>query len=99
MSDRGNCWPMLDQNSRQPELMQRMMVRIGVNQAMAARVDGGMAWADARTKCIFCHRTAECCAWLEGPETVPMPTGLCPNIEFFRWCTEYEKPAGVLATA
>jgi hypothetical protein len=90
MSDLGKSWPMLGRNSRQPELMLRMMDRIGVNQAVAARVDGGMAWAGARTKCIFCRREGECRVWLDGPQAASMPQGLCPNVEFFRWCTEYD---------
>lgn len=93
MGDLGKSWPMLDRNSRQPELMQRMMDRLGVNQALATRVDGGMAWAEARTKCVFCRNEQGCRAWLEGSEGAPMPQGLCPNIGFFRWCTEYDADA------
>ncbi len=48
-------WSILDPNSPHPEPMQRMMERMAVNAITAMRMDGGMAWYEARTKCIFCR--------------------------------------------
>ncbi len=45
---------MLDQSSPAPELMVRMMDQMAVNWTMAARMDGGLAWYAARSKCVFC---------------------------------------------
>ena len=42
-------WSLLDRNSPHPELMQRMMERMAVNAITARRIDGGMAWCEART--------------------------------------------------
>ena len=61
------CW-ILDCRSRHPDLMERMMQRMSVSRVAAARIDGGMAWYEARTKCIFCRRENECARWLEHPE-------------------------------
>ena len=72
-----------------PELMDRMMERVGVNPAEAACVDGGLAWLEARTKCIFCRHVGTCCNWLEGSDTRTTPTDFCPTSEFFRSCAEH----------
>ncbi len=61
-------WSILDRNSPHPELMQRMMERMAVNAITAMRMDGGMAWCEARTKCIFCRHEEECRHWLDGSE-------------------------------
>ena len=68
----------------QAELMDQMMERLRVNPAFAASIDGGLAWYQARTKCIFCPNVQRCCAWLEGSEPLPGPAVFCPNTEFFQ---------------
>ena len=60
----------------------------GVDRFAAARVNGGMAWYEARTKCIFCRREKECVDWLESPEDAGDPRRFCPNVEFFMRCTQ-----------
>jgi hypothetical protein len=77
---------MLDRIFRHAELMDRVMERIGVDPASAARVDRGMAWYEARSRCIACCDERACRAWLECPDP---PTALprsCANAEFFRRC-------------
>ena len=81
--------PMLIRYLHCPELMDRMMERACVDPAEAARVDGGLAWLEARTKCIFCRHVGECCSWLEGYNTRTTPADFCPNISFFESCTEH----------
>jgi hypothetical protein len=76
---------MLDQSSPAPELMVRMMDRMAVNWKMAGRIDGGLAWYAARTKCIFCRLEGECRSRLDDPEALPE---FCPNAEFFALCAE-----------
>ena len=71
-----------------PEPMSRMMEKSHANRAEAARVDGGLAWLEACTKCIFCHRVEECRNWLEGSETRVTPRDFCGNSEFFRSCVD-----------
>ena len=81
-------WSILDRNSPHPELMQRMMERMAVNTTMGVRVDGGMAWCEARTKCIFCRHEEECRHWLDGWEAPREPPDFCPLVEFFGWCAD-----------
>ena len=50
------------------QLMGRMMERRGVSPTDAVRVDGGLAWLEARTKCIYCRHVGKCCNWLEGSD-------------------------------
>ena len=76
----------LDRKSRHPDLMERMMQYMRVSPFAAARVDGGMAWSEARTKCIFCQREDECTHWLENPKGSGDPRQFCPNVRFFRQC-------------
>ena len=56
--------PMLERVLHHAELMDRMMERVGVNAAVAARVDRGMAWYEARTRCIGCSSERQCRDWL-----------------------------------
>ncbi len=72
--------------SQCPELMDRMMERIGVDPTESARVDGGLAWQEARTKCLFCRRIGTCCKWFEGPQTTSAE--FCPNFRFFCSCVK-----------
>jgi len=81
--------PTLVRYLRCPELMDRMMERVGLAPVEAACVDGGLAWLEARTKCIFCRHVGECCSWLEGYNTRTTPADFCPNISFFESCTEH----------
>jgi hypothetical protein len=78
--------PMLDRVFRQAELMDRVIERVGVNPAVAARVDRGVAFYEARTKCISCHLEQECRKWLARPMQRSSPADFCPNAEFLRYC-------------
>jgi len=46
---------MLKQVLDQADLMDRMMEAVGVAAARAARLDRGMAWYEARCRCITCQ--------------------------------------------
>ena len=94
MSDFCHSWPMFNRIFRQAELIDRMMGCVGVNSAVAARVDQGAAWYEARTNCISCCHEHVCRNWLECSEGLPMPPDFCPNAEFFRSCAE-QSSAGV----
>ena len=86
MSDFCYRRPMLDRVFRQARLMDRVMERAGVDAGMAARSDKGMAFYDARTKCIACCRERACRMRLEGAEGHLLPPDFCPNAAFFRSC-------------
>jgi len=93
MSGLSNRQPMLIRYLHCPELMERMMERAGVNPAEAACVDGGLAWLEASTKCIFCRHVGKCGNWLEGSDTRTTPADFCPNAEFFCSCAEHSSAA------
>lgn len=78
--------PMLDRVFRQAELMDRVMAHVGVNPAVAARVDKGVAFYEARTKCISCCHERECRNWLQSGTREPRPAHFCPNAAFLRTC-------------
>ncbi len=79
-------WPTLKQVLRRQELMDRMMRTSGVDVLTAVRVDGGLAFFEARAKCRFCLREGACRDWLELPEGLQMAPDFCPNAEFFHAC-------------
>jgi hypothetical protein len=78
--------PMLNRILRHAELMDRMMERVGVNSAVAARLDRGMAWYEARTRCVACSNERQCRDWLGSAETgsCANPPAFCHNAKFFR---------------
>lgn len=79
-------WPTLKQVLCRQELMERMMRTSGVDVLTAVRVDGGLAFFEARAKCRFCRHEGACRGWLESPEGLQMAPDFCPNAKFFRAC-------------
>jgi hypothetical protein len=88
MSDLLFSRPMLRRILSQAELMDRMLQRLGVDEAALARLDGGMGLYEARTRCLACRRERECRAWLEGETTPADPSEFCPNAAFFGRCRQ-----------
>jgi len=86
MSDFCYGRPMLERIFRQADLMDRVMERIGVDPSTAARLDRGMAWYQARSRCIACCTECQCRACVERPDPLPGPPPSCPNGDFFRRC-------------
>jgi hypothetical protein len=79
---------MLTRVFRQAELMDRMIQRVGVDPVTVARIDRGMAWYEARTRCIACCNERQCNEWLASPGTVAAsePPEFCHNAELLRRC-------------
>ncbi|MGI9422925.1 MAG: DUF6455 family protein [Hyphomicrobiaceae bacterium] len=70
----------------QAETMDRMLERVGVDPNSATRVEDGMAWYEARMRCLDCQSIARCRAWLAGVSSggnLEAPE-FCPNASFFR---------------
>jgi hypothetical protein len=88
MSDFCYTRPMLNRVLQQAELMDRVMARLGVDRASAARLEKGMAWYEARTRCIDCHSDRQCQEWLKRVPAAPPdgPPDFCNNAAFFRRC-------------
>lgn len=77
-------WPLLEQVRRRQKLMDRMMVTSGVDMYSAARVDGGLAFFEASTKCRLCQHEDSCVLWLEAAEGLESPPDFCLNARFFK---------------
>lgn len=86
MSDFCYGRPMLSRIFRQAELMDRVMERLGIDPSVAARLDKGMAWYEARTKCIACCSDRRCRSWLDRSDVSHGAPQFCANVEFFRRC-------------
>jgi hypothetical protein len=78
-------WPTQEQLRPRDALMDRMMQKQGVDEDAARRVDGGLAFFEARTKCRYCLHEEQCRRWLtlKTPRTSP---NFCPNAGFFLTC-------------
>jgi Family of unknown function (DUF6455) len=85
MSNSRLLWPTPEQLQRRHELMDRMMQKRGVDAYAARRVDGGLAFHEARAKCCYCLHEEACRRWL----TIRTPrtsSDFCPNAAFFLTC-------------
>jgi hypothetical protein len=87
MSKSSFWWPTREEVLGRQQLMDRMMQLCGVDAAMAASVDGGLAFQEARTKCRFCRVEAACRLWLASDDGPKVPPDFCLNAKFFRSCT------------
>jgi hypothetical protein len=88
MSDFCYSRRMLHRVLQQTELMDRMMARLGVDLATAARLEKGMAWYKARRHCIACHSDRQCREWLKRTPAEPSDGSpdFCGNSAFFGRC-------------
>jgi Family of unknown function (DUF6455) len=79
-------WPTREELRQRYELMDRMMETQGVDILAALRVDGGLAFIEARAKCRYCIHEGVCRHWLDS-EGQRGAVDFCPNVTFFRSCT------------
>jgi hypothetical protein len=86
MSTSTRLWPTLKQILGRQELMDRMMRTNGVDVLTAIRVDGGLAFTEARAKCRYCLHEGACRDWLESSDEPQAPPDFCPNAAFFLTC-------------
>jgi hypothetical protein len=85
MSDFCYSQPMLKRVLRKAEQMDWMLQCVGVNPARAVRLDKGMAWYEARLRCIACIHDDRCRGWIAGRlgRTPSAPPAFCPNAQLF----------------
>ena len=76
-------WPTREELRQRYELMDQMMETGGVDVLEALRVDGGLAFVEARAKCRYCLHEGVCRHWLES-EGQRGTAEFCPNAAFFR---------------
>ena len=77
-------WLQMDRVWRQFGQFDLVMERTRVDPVFAARKDGGMAVAQARTTCLVCLYQKHCRSLLEYDADAVM--GFCPNADFFDQC-------------
>ena len=85
-------WPARAVMRRRHRLMRRMMRSAGIKPQDAARVDGGLAILEARTKCSYCEHEEACKVWLAEGATRRLPPGFCANARLFRTLLEAGDP-------
>jgi hypothetical protein len=73
--------------------MHEMMQRLGVDIGVLARLRRGDAYAEARSRCLFCGTSDKCLRWLEQSGDRKRPE-FCPNLTLFEACKR-EDPASV----
>jgi uncharacterized protein DUF6455 len=76
-------WPTREELRQRYEMMDRMMETRGVDVLAALRVDGGLAFIEARAKCRYCQHEGVCRHWLAS-EGQRGPADFCPNAAFFK---------------
>ena len=86
MSNSRLWWPTREQALLRQDLMDRVMQACGVDVDAVTRVDGGLAFIEARAKCRYCLHEAACRHWLGSVEDLRPPPDFCPNARFFRSC-------------
>ncbi len=82
-------WPTREELRQRYELMDRMMETRGVDVLAALRVDGGLAFIEARAKCRYCQHAGVCRHWLAS-EGQRGSSDFCPNAAFFRSCPDID---------
>jgi hypothetical protein len=87
MRNSTNLWPTFTRVLRRQQLMDCMMQSSGVDVAIAVRMDGGLAFMEARTKCRFCLHEDACANWLSSAEGQQEAPDFCPNAGFFFECS------------
>ena len=79
-------WPMFCRVERQASRMHEMMERLGVDPAALARLRSGDAYAEARSRCLFCGTSDTCLRWLDQPARSGERPRFCPSLPLFDAC-------------
>ena len=79
-------WPMFERVERQSRRLDEMIERLEISPASAARRAGGLALAQARSRCLMCTEPHLCRFWLDQAGTGPATPEFCPNAAFLRSC-------------
>jgi hypothetical protein len=69
--------------------MHAMMERLDVDPVALVRLRHGDAYAEARTRCLFCGTSDKCLRWLDAPKTASKRPEFCPNLSMFEACKRH----------
>ena len=78
------AWPMYRRVERQARRMHEMLDRLDVDAAALVRLKNGDAYADARSRCLFCGTSDLCLRWLDGESRSDRSPDFCPNLRVFQ---------------
>jgi hypothetical protein len=81
-------WPMYHRVERRSVRMHEMMQRLDVDPAKLARLRGGDAYTEARTRCLSCRASEMCLRWLDAPASGGGRPEFCPNLALFERCKQ-----------
>lgn len=93
MLNREPRWPMFHRVWRRAELTDRMIIELGIDPLVAARIDKGEAYCEACDICLTCPAARACRSWLNVTDQPPCPPDFCPNADFFESCRVHQKEA------
>jgi uncharacterized protein DUF6455 len=78
-------WPMFRRVENRARRMHEMIKRLGVDVGFLTRLRRGDAYAEARSRCLFCGTSDKCLRWLELSGEGKRPE-FCPNLTLFEAC-------------
>jgi hypothetical protein len=71
--------------------LQEMMQRLDIDAGVLARLRSGDAYAEARSRCLFCGTGDKCLRLLEQSGEGARPE-FCPNLALFESCRRKDTP-------
>jgi hypothetical protein len=66
--------------------MHDMLDQLGADRATLARLRGGQAYSEARSRCLFCRTGDICTRWLDQASSTRLRPEFCPNLKLFEAC-------------
>ena len=89
-------WPKFRRVERQARRLHEVMERLDVDPGALVRLRHGEAYAEARTRCLFCGTGGKCLRYLDGPRPANRPE-FCPNLSIFEACKRTDQTWAVEA--
>lgn len=80
-------WPICRHVERQAVRMREMMEKLNVDEGKLVRLEQGAAYAEARTRCMYCPVANECLFWIDADPPSAIEPDFCPNFRLFSACT------------
>ena len=78
----------LDRVANKADLMERMMRKLDVRDAIAEMPGAPYVLRDATMRCMTCGHAGACRSWLAANETPEHAPGFCRNKELFEFVSE-----------
>jgi hypothetical protein len=78
----------LERIANKADLMERMMRKLGVRQAITDMPGAPYVLRDATVRCMTCGHAGECRSWLAANEAPAHAPGFCRNKDLFEVVSE-----------